>query len=61
MTEGAKVRDGARRRVRTFGRRIGEVEGPLVGTVVPFLDVRCNGKGGGAGEAPDGVETAELP
>ena len=60
MVEGAKVRDGARRRVKTLGRRIGEVDLPRVGIVVPLLDVPCGGRGGGARKAADCTETAEL-
>lgn len=58
MTEGVNVRDGARRRVKTLGRRMGEIDRPLAGTVVPFLGVPCGDRGGGA---CDGPETAELP
>lgn len=64
MTEGANVRDGARRRVKALGRRIGEVDRPRAGTVVPLLGVPCNSKGGGGGGAAkdaDRTETAELP
>lgn len=61
MTEGANVRDGARRRVKTLGRRIGEVERPLAGTVVPLLVVPCDGRGGGARDAADRMERSELP
>lgn len=61
ITEGTNVRDGARRRPKTVGRRIGEVDRPLAGTVVPFLGVSCDGRGGRAYEASNGMETAELP
>ncbi len=36
---------------------MGEVDRPLAGTVVPFLDVPCNGRGGGECEP----EMGELP
>lgn len=61
MTEGAKVRDGARRRSITLDRRMGEIDRPRAGTVVPLLGVPCNGRGGGGWEAADCTETAELP
>ena len=62
MTKGVYVRDGARRRVRILGRRIGEVERPRARTVVPLLGVPCDGRGGGAWawEAADRIEAAEL-
>ena len=61
MKEGANVREGARRRVNTLGRRIGEVDRPLAGTVVPLLVVPCDSRGvGGAREAADRSEKAEL-
>ena len=55
--EGANVRDGALRKLKTLGRRMGEVDRPLAGTVVPFLDVPRNGRGGGVCEP----EIGELP
>ena len=61
MSNGANVRDGARRRVKTLGRRIGDVDLPLAGTVVPLLDMPCDGRGGGACEAANRMETAEFP
>lgn len=61
MTKGVNVREGARRRVKMLGRRIGEVERPRAGTVVPLLVVPCDGRGGGGREAADRMETAELP
>lgn len=61
ITEGANVREGARRRGRTLGRRIGEVDRPRGGTAVPLLSVPCDGRGGGACKAADRPETAELP
>ena len=60
ISEGANVREGGRRRVKTSGRRIGEVDRPRVGTVVPLLDVPWDGRGGRACEAADRSETAEL-
>ena len=39
---------------------MGEVDRPRAGTVVPLLGVPCEGRGGGAREAADGSETAEL-
>ena len=61
MTERVNVRDGARRRVKALGRRMGEVERPRAGTVMPFLGVPCDGRGWGACKAADRMETAELP
>lgn len=61
MTEGANVRDGARRRVKTLGRRMGEVDRPRAGTVVPSLGVPCDGRGGKGLVAADRNETTELP
>ena len=60
ITEGANVREGARRRDRTLGRRIGEVDRPRGGSVVPLLSVPCGGRGGGSCRAVDRTETAEL-
>ena len=56
------MRDGGRRKAKTLGRRIGEVDRPRAGTVVPFLGVACNGRAGGAceAEAADDTDTAEL-
>ena len=59
MTEGANVRDGARRRVKTLGRRMGEVDRPRAGTVVPLLGVPCGDRGGLV--AADRIEMTELP
>ncbi len=56
MTEGVNVRDGAGRRAKRLGRRIGEVERPRARTVLPLLGVPCDGRGGG-----DRMEAAELP
>ena len=41
---------------------MGEVDRPRAGTVVPFLGVACNGRGGGwcEAEAADDTERAEL-
>ena len=65
MTEGVNVRDGARRRAKRLGRRIGEVERPRARTVLPLLGVPCDGRGGGGGggawNAADRMEAAELP
>lgn len=61
IIEGANVRDGARRRAKTLGRRIGEVDRPRAGTVVPLLGVPCDGRGGGAREVAACSGTAELP
>lgn len=61
ITEGTNVRDGARRRLKTVGRRIGEVDRPLAETVVPFLRVPCDGRGGGACGVANRMEAAELP
>ena len=33
----------------------------MAGTVVPFLGVRCDGRGGGAYEVANRMEAAELP
>ena len=63
IIKGTNVRDGGRRKVKTLGRRIGEVDRPRAGTVVPFLGIACNGRGGGgacAAEAADDTETAGL-
>ena len=60
IKDGANVREGARRRVRTLGRRIGEVDRPRGGTVGPLLDVPCDSRGGGARDAGDVSETAEV-
>lgn len=61
ITEGANVRDGARRRVTTSGRRMGEVDRPRAGTVVPLLGVPCDGRCGKGCVAADRMEAAELP
>ena len=60
IQDGANVREGARRRVKTLGRRIGEVDRPRAGTVAPWLEVQCESRGGGACEASDVSERAGV-
>ena len=58
--DGANVREGARRRVKKLGRRIGEVDRPRGGTVAALLNVPWDRRGGGARDGGDEPETAEV-
>ena len=60
INDGANVREGARRRVRKLGRRMGEVDRPRGGTVAHLLEVPCDSRGGGACGASDASETAGV-
>ena len=58
---GTKVLDGAFRRFATLGRRMGDVDPPLAGTVAPVLGVAWMGKSGAFVPGVDSMDPSALP